>query len=868
MRIFTGIISLVVLLLVSWSSKFVHAHSAPARPLKRLVHPSTLALEIVPRQAQQPSSNPPFSKRLVPPAHTLRHDDTFRLTISAFDETYYLHLRPNDHLIHPAARVNYYSTTPNGESYLTHSEPLLRESVKAYWGEVIAAVHTDARLREDAAGAVPMPHPSELGWVRIIVHHHGDMERGIPPEFEGAFSVLGVVHHIMTKDNYLRTKHELDPDVSEPLGDVDGSLVIWRESDVMTAEEERVAKRDSSPSEQPGSAHSCGHDRLPYNTDPLQNLFLQKPLVSESWFSNPLGLFQNDTKQRRDDVSSGNGGMGTNFIDTIGSPDGCPKSQKVLFMGVAADCNYVSKYGSQDNATKQILTDWNSASSLYKSTFNVSLGIVEVQVQSPNCPATADPALPWNVPCSGAELDARLSLFSQWRGNKGDDGVGLWHLMSGCPTGSEVGIAWLATLCQQDATGNAQSVVSGTAVSTAGRTEWQVVAHEIGHNFGAIHDCADGCNSTSACCPLSGTGSCDAKAQFIMSPVALVGEKVFSPCSLGNICSVMKGVAGGRTNTTCLVDPDPTRQTISLQMCGNGIVEAGEDCDPGKGVQSACCDTATCKFKRGAVCDPESSPCCTDQCTFAPATQVCRPSRDSRCDTAETCTGNSSSCPTDVVAPNGQTCGPGDLKCASGQCTSIALQCQTIGASMGLKQACPNRNDNSCQVSCQDPTKSNQCILLTSLLIDGSTCGYGGTCVAGKCQAASFLDTAKAWYTQNLQIAIPVTIVAGLVTLLILWGIARAIAQCCGYRKRPPLVSEPALAGVQHQRLESYDRNAGYPTAAPPSLLPPGTPSFLQPANASYSRVPPERQYRQGGGGGGYSDNHANWVDPTVYNGR
>ena len=58
--------------------------------------------------------------------------------------------------------------------------------------------------------------------------------------------------------------------------------------------------------------------------------------------------------------------------------------------------------------------------------------------------------------------------------------------MSGCPTGSEVGIAWLATLCQETASGSSPSVVSGTAVSTAGRTEWQVIAHEIGHNFGAI----------------------------------------------------------------------------------------------------------------------------------------------------------------------------------------------------------------------------------------------------------------------------------------------------------------------------------------------------------------------------------------------
>ena len=83
-------------------------------------------------------------------------------------------------------------------------------------------------------------------------------------------------------------------------------------------------------------------------------------------------------------------------------------------------------------------------------------------------------------------LNTRLSLFSQWRGAKGSDGAGLWHLMSNCPTGSEVGIAWLGTLCQVNAAGSGSSIVSGTAVSTAGLTEWQVIAHEMGHNFGAI----------------------------------------------------------------------------------------------------------------------------------------------------------------------------------------------------------------------------------------------------------------------------------------------------------------------------------------------------------------------------------------------
>ncbi len=120
--------------------------------------------------------------------------------------------------------------------------------------------------------------------------------------------------------------------------------------------------------------------------------------------------------------------------------------------------------------------------------------------------------------------------------------------------------------------------------------------------------------------------------------------------------SLMLGNSGGKTNISCLADPSSAHQTISLQMCGNGIVEEGEECDPGQGVTSACCDPTTCKLRSGASCDPQSSSCCTAQCGFAPTTTVCRPSKDNACDTAEFCTGNSSSCPSDAFAPNGKPC--------------------------------------------------------------------------------------------------------------------------------------------------------------------------------------------------------------------
>lgn len=105
---------------------------------------------------------------------------------------------------------------------------------------------------------------------------------------------------------------------------------------------------------------------------------------------------------------------------------------------------------------------------------------------------------------------------------------------------------------------------------------------------------------------------------------------------------------------SCILDPDPTRQVISMQMCGNGIVEAGEECDPGLGNNSTCCDPQTCKLTVGATCDPSSSTCCTSDCRLAPATQLCRKSKDDKCDVPEFCTGNSSACPTDITKPNGK----------------------------------------------------------------------------------------------------------------------------------------------------------------------------------------------------------------------
>lgn len=115
----------------------------------------------------------------------------------------------------------------------------------------------------------------------------------------------GVVHHVMTKDNYLRNKHHMDPQLL--FDDMDSSLVIFRDSDIMSHQEYHAAQGlDSGPI--PIPPQSCGHDRLSYNTNPYENAALRRPASAAPWYD-PFGFLDtrdsNGTLVRRDDVAGG-----------------------------------------------------------------------------------------------------------------------------------------------------------------------------------------------------------------------------------------------------------------------------------------------------------------------------------------------------------------------------------------------------------------------------------------------------------------------------------------------------------------------------------------------------------------------------------
>lgn len=789
----------------------------------------------------------------------LRHDDSHRLRFDAYNQTFHLHLEPNDHLLHSEATM-----TVIGQDGLETISRLVPEEHKVYRGVVLSHDYSDQRFKEDISGVdrhfIDPRASGVLGWARVIVHDNN--------LFEGAFTVGMDTYHVRTVNNYLRTKQEADPLVPHPHDRhpdyASSHMIVFRDSD--TASHQMLSNLQTrsltAAAAENATSSECMSEKLDYNVDThhpvhmmryaqanerlhaLQTSQLSKRHDSlRSGFSldagHGLNTFSSSLEKRQDSLGSTGGPSNGDFASQIGNFTGCPKQQMINFMGVAADCTYVQKYGDANATRVQILNDWNMASALYENSFNISLGIINIVVRDGSCPDTTDSNFPWNRNCTSDNysINNRLSDFSQWRATQ-KDSAGLWHLMTNCNTGSEIGVAWLGQLCVQDASQSNGQFVSGTGVSTAGKDEWKIVAHEIGHGFGAVHDCTSTtcpASTTSQCCALS-ESTCDANSQFIMNPTSDVKTNDFSPCTKGNICSAM---GGGATSNTCLqpVSKASNPKVLNLNQCGNGIVEAGEECDCGDNCGSnACCDMTTCKFKSGAVCDDSNDLCC-NSCQFKAANTTCRPAVSS-CDIAETCSGTSGSCPDDTFKPNGQDCGNG-LTCASGLCTSRDQQCQQRGASLNLTQTCQIAGDSSCYNNCQDPSNPNSCIQLSAQLPDGTDCGYGGSCSSGSCVASNnILKVAESWVVQNKKISIPVLAVAGLV---VIFFIVSLLYCCCGRRKDKEL----------------YEADT-YATPIAPQTGRQQMAQNISRSTTPVQGVPPAR---------GMPPGQRGWVDPTQYNG-
>lgn len=733
----------------------------------------------------------------------IQSDRSFRLKFSSFGKEFNIHLKPNENLFHVNARVNVFG---HGGKLIS-SRSLSNTDV--FKGRVLSKSNSEELMKNGPFSKHWAPFAdgleSDLGWARFSIYSTYGSEHGAIPDFEGVFTDSdGQLYQIKTIESYIKSKRKEDVEIDLDLASsLHSRSIIFRIADF---------KPSSSGASDNITNHYCGLDQHRFNLQDAHQHYLDRKEVA----SEDKRKFGKLVKR---------------------SSAGCPTALKILYMGVAADCSYVSVYGGEEDALKQIISDWNQASNVYETTFNIALGIAEVNIQT-TCDTSGGKS--WNRVCSSSyNIANRLSDFSRWRGAQNDQ-LGLWHLMTECASGSTVGIAWLNMVCQRSATTQNElggtSYVSGTAVSSASPNEWLVVAHEIGHNFGAIHDCTSrNCASCSgSSCNCAQCDGCSCNSQFIMNPEADIKGDAFSPPSIRTICEKNPILA------TCLEDPG-SRTTITGNQCGNGVKEPGEECDCGPEDDRdpecvKCCIASECKLKPEAKCSDSNDECC-QECQPKPAGTVCRSPRGV-CDIEEKCDGNSGICPKDKFLPDLKECtmektnSPG--KCASGLCTTRDEQCRIRGSMASITGEC-SQFINECTMICQ--AQGGGCIQISGFYIDGTSCGgIDGKCNKGACEQSFF-----SWVIGAARGNIALAIVIGMAIIIFVWLILSRLWICfCGSRRNtavprsrapssqedlyPPEDDYEDPVPVYSQRHSSYNpgnsvyygnnpRNSSYPAA-------------------------------------------------------
>lgn len=638
------------------------------------------------------------------PSHRVHAQSTFDIHFSLHQhaQRIKLTLTPNHDILPEGASVQYLG--PDGR--VTRTESINRQHHKVFRGDSWLLDHND--------------NWSHVGWARVMIRRDG-----LQPLFEGAFTIWGDHHNIQSRSNYMATKHEHDPVAEDS---IDEYMVVFRDSDIDRRQSiEGPADLKRSPSRE----KTCNAHLLDFNSAPLQTVLKRR---NGFWGAAPMSSLFGKRQIDTNGIPSGGNSGGVNLKNSIGSTAGCPNTRKVALIGIATDCGYTGSFDSVQSAHANVITQINSASNVYEKTFNISLGLQNLTVSDASCPSTPPSATPWNINCqaSNSSITDRLNAFSKWRGDLNDTNA-YWTLLTSCSTGPEVGLSWLGQLCVGDVTSNSGETVSGANVVAKTSTEWQVIAHESGHTFGAVHDCdSQTCAQSQTvnsqqCCPLS-TDTCDAGSKYIMNPSTSEGISAFSACSIGNICSA---IGRNSVKSNCLSD-NKGITTITGHQCGNGIVEDGEDCDCGGAENcgnNTCCNPTTCKFQNNAVCDDSNQECC-HKCQFAGSGTVCRPSTGS-CDPQEVCSGSDATCPKDQSAPDGTSCGNGtsSLQCASGQCTSRDQQCKTLMGSYTTKNDTYACNSQDCTLSCASPEFGpGVCYQMQQNFLDGTLCSGGGKC--------------------------------------------------------------------------------------------------------------------------------------------
>ncbi|XP_051893851.1 disintegrin and metalloproteinase domain-containing protein 10 isoform X7 [Pristis pectinata] len=229
------------------------------------------------------------------------------------------------------------------------------------------------------------------------------------------------------------------------------------------------------------------------------------------------------------------------------------------------------------------------------------------------------------------------------------------------------------------------------------------LAHELGHSLGSPHDEGE------ECVPPESSDSQGNGGNYLMFPFASDGLEYnndkLSPCTIQHISKVLM-----ERKDQCFTES-------GRPICGNQLVEEGEECDVGHSADDPCCYGASessdvsCRLKPGRQCSPSQGACCGPQCVLAPQHQRCR--EETECAFQSGCDGVSPICPDSSPKENHTLCNQGLLVCVNGQCSG------SLCAQHGLEQcSCGSLSpEEECHLCCQLSGEARSCASSSSALL-------------------------------------------------------------------------------------------------------------------------------------------------------
>lgn len=383
---------------------------------------------------------------------------------------------------------------------------------------------------------------------------------------------------------------------------------------------------------------------------------------------------------------------------------------------IQTDHLFFKYYGTREAVITQISSHVKAIDSIYQATDfmgirNISFMVKRIRINTTE--DERDKTNPFRFANIGVEKFLELNseqnhddycLAYVFTDRDFDDGV-LGLAWVGAPSGSSGGICEKSKLYSD---GKRKSLNTGiiTVQNYASHVPPKVshitFAHEVGHNFGSPHDSGIECTPGE-----SKQQDLKERGNYIMYARATSGDKFnnnkFSSCSIRNISAVLM-----KKKDDCFV--------VSGQpICGNGLVEAGEECDCGYSDQckDICCYSANeeegkrCKLQPDKFCSPSQGPCCTEQCSFKGSSASCR--QESECAQKGNCNGATAQCPASEPKANFTSCNSDTQVCLNGVCSGSI--CEKYGLEMCTCASQDGQDEAAelCHVCCMEKMTPSTC---------------------------------------------------------------------------------------------------------------------------------------------------------------